>query len=137
MVSSSSSSLPEWSMESDRDKKIATDSYESVAALLPTKTIAKPKKRKTLTKKTPTEPAPSELRRCIVCLEVHPGSVFLPLDCPLLTNHSRNIVDFVDQRVTDLVAAQGPKRESQWLISRLRDWLKEQAKEVEARGSSG
>ncbi|KAG8697174.1 hypothetical protein FRC09_008027 [Ceratobasidium sp. 395] len=101
-----------------------------------TEAVRKPKKGKAITKKTPIEAAPSELRRCIVCLKEHPGSG-LPPDCPLLTDHSQDIVDFVDRRKTDLVAAQGPRSENQWAIGRMKDWLKERAKEGKVPDSSG
>ncbi|KAG8736094.1 hypothetical protein FRC12_017779 [Ceratobasidium sp. 428] len=101
-----------------------------------TEAIRKPKKGKAITKKTPIEAAPSELRRCIVCLKEHPGSG-LPPDCPLLADHSQDIVDFVDRRKTDLIAAQGPRSENQWAIGRMKDWLKERAKEGKVPDSSG
>ncbi|KAG8734471.1 hypothetical protein FRC12_018524, partial [Ceratobasidium sp. 428] len=94
--------------------------------------VEKPKKRRKKMKETPIEPVSSEPRPCIVCLKEHPGSGF-PLDCPLLTDHGQDTIDFVDKRVTDLVALQGPERANQMAISRLKDWLKERAKEVEAR----
>ncbi|KAG8730598.1 hypothetical protein FRC12_020166, partial [Ceratobasidium sp. 428] len=94
--------------------------------------VEKPKKRRKKTKETPIESVSSEPRPCIVCLKEHPGSGF-PLDCPLLTDHGQDTIGFVDKRVTDLVALQGPERANQMAISRLKDWLKERAKEVEAR----
>ncbi|KAG9104374.1 hypothetical protein FRC06_003180 [Ceratobasidium sp. 370] len=94
----------------------------------------KPKKKRGKAKETLAqslaETIQSEPPACVVCLKAHSGSS-VPLSCPLLTRRDSDIISFVETRVKDLMASQGPDRANQMAISRLKDWLKQRAQEAE------
>ncbi|KAG8735571.1 hypothetical protein FRC10_010393 [Ceratobasidium sp. 414] len=94
----------------------------------------KRKKVKEIPVQSLAETAPAEPPACVVCLTAHPGSG-VPLDCPLLTRRNSDTTSFVEKRVKDLMASQGPERANQMAISRLKDWLKQRAKEAEAQNA--
>ncbi|QRV93981.1 FKBP-type peptidyl-prolyl cis-trans isomerase [Ceratobasidium sp. AG-Ba] len=90
---------------------------------------AEPKKKKKKGKEIPPPPDDSEPTECDICTKSHSGP---PLSCPLLERHDANTVAFIEKRVDDLVANQGPDRAGLFTISALRRWLKEREKEEEA-----
>ncbi|QRW08200.1 microtubule associated protein futsch [Ceratobasidium sp. AG-Ba] len=92
-------------------------------------TAAEPKKKKKKGKEIPPPPDDSEPTECDICTKSHSGP---PLSCPLLERHDANTVAFIEKRVDDLVANQGPDRTGLFAISALRRWLKEREKEEEA-----
>ncbi|CAE6386590.1 unnamed protein product [Rhizoctonia solani] len=75
---------------------------------------------------------PAETAQCLLCS----SGPHEPLDCPLLSQRNAATCKTVEERIYHLEDIQGPARIHQMLIGRLRSWLKETKKQVEAQNKS-
>ncbi|QRW21324.1 microtubule-associated protein CRIPT protein [Rhizoctonia solani] len=75
---------------------------------------------------------PAETAQCLLCS----SGPHEALNCPLLSQRDDETCKTVEGRIYHLEDTQGPTRIHQMLIGRLRSWLKETKKQVEAQNKS-
>ncbi|KAJ1304369.1 hypothetical protein OPQ81_005522 [Rhizoctonia solani] len=107
-----------------------------------TETKPKPKRKKKKKKDQAVDDAPTstpaavstpaEATQCLVCASGPHDA----LQCPMLSQRDSATAKIVEERIHNLEDTQGPTRIHQMLIGRLRSWLKDTKKQVEAQNIS-